>query len=266
MSDYPTHNDEYDKDYDDDGRTPILPNIGFASPNEGQLAAEAGYFPQSSTPLPQVKRWKTVKKVELYKGNLVLDCPVPKKLLSALPKQNAREFTHMRYTGVTCDPSDFVRERFTLRQTLFTKPRATELFIVVTMYNEDEILFARTMRGVIKNIQHLQSRSNSKTWGEEGWKKVVVCVVSDGRLKINDRTKSLLAAMGCYQDGIAKNLVGDKPVTAHLYEVKFHINGRVYIALTKSSIQLKLISKSKMTLSLWYLEARIACQCKYYFV
>jgi chitin synthase len=74
------------------------------------------------------------------------------------------------------------------------------------------------MHGVMKNISHLCSRDRSRTWGPEGWKKVTVCIVSDGRLKINPRTLSLLAALGVYQDGVAKNVVGDKPVTAHIYE------------------------------------------------
>lgn len=46
----------------------------------------------------------------------------------------------------------------------------------------------------------------------------MVCVVSDGRAKINARTLSVLAAMGVYQDGVAKNVVAGKPVTAHIYE------------------------------------------------
>jgi len=75
------------------------------------------------------------------------------------------------------------------------------------------------MNGVMKNISHLCSRNRSKTWGPEGWKKVVVCVVSDGRTKIHPRTLSVLAAMGVYQDGLAKNIVEGKPVTAHIYEV-----------------------------------------------
>jgi hypothetical protein len=53
---------------------------------------------------------------------------------------------------------------------------------------------------------------------EDDRKTVVVCVVSDGRAKINARTLSVLAAMGVYQDGVAKNVVAGKPVTAHIYE------------------------------------------------
>ncbi|KDN52455.1 glycosyltransferase family 2 protein, partial [Tilletiaria anomala UBC 951] len=164
------------------------------------------------------RRYKTLKRVELYHGNLVLDCPVPGKLLDKLNDRESREFTHMRYTAATCDPDNFKDERYTLRQVLFDPPRRTELFIVLTMYNEDEELFTRTMHGVMTNIAHLCTRERSKTWGKEGWKKVVVCIVSDGRMKINSRTLSVLAAMGVYQEGVAKNVVNGKPVTAHIYE------------------------------------------------
>lgn len=84
---------------------------------------------------------------------------------------------------------------------------------------EDEVLFCRTLHGVMKNIAHLCSRSRSHTWGEGGWQKAVVCIVSDGRTKIHPRTLSVLAALGVYQDGVAKNIVEGKPVTAHIYEV-----------------------------------------------
>ena len=81
------------------------------------------------------------------------------------------------------------------------------------------MLFTRTLHGVMKNIAHLCSRTRSTTWGPQGWEKIVVCVVSDGRTKINSRTLSVLAALGCYQEGVAKNIVEGKPVTAHIYEV-----------------------------------------------
>ena len=150
------------------------------------------------------RRYKTIKKVELFHGNFVLDSAVPTKLLDMCPQRSEREYTHMRYSAATCDPNDFKDEGFTLRQVHYDPPRKTELFIVMTMYNEDEELFCRTMHGVMKNVAHLCKRDRSKTWGKEGWKKVVVCIVSDGRQKINSRTLSVIAAMGAYQDGVAK--------------------------------------------------------------
>ena len=189
---------------------------------QSQHDVETAYNQPPSSAAP-IRRWKTVKEVQLFNGNLVLDCPIPPRLLNQI--QHAQpperdEFTHMRYSAATCDPGDFYDERFTLRQRLFAKPRHTELFIVITMYNEEDELFARTMMGVIKNIEFMNSRTSSKTWGKEAWKKIVVCVVSDGRAKINPRTRAVLAAMGVYQDGIAKQQVNGKDVTAHIYEVR----------------------------------------------
>lgn len=86
------------------------------------------------------------------------------------------------------------------------------------------------MHGVMKNIAHLCSRSRSRVWDTEGWKKVVVCIVADGRKKCDPRVMDVLTTMGVYQKGIAKNMVNDKPVQAHLFEVPIYI---VHLNLTK---------------------------------
>jgi chitin synthase len=85
---------------------------------------------------------RSVKQVQLVRGNLVLDVPVPTHIVPA-GKNDVEEFSKMRYTAATCDPDDFMSTRYSLRQYLWG--RETELFIVMTMYNEDEILFAKTM-------------------------------------------------------------------------------------------------------------------------
>ena len=158
------------------------------------------------------------KEVRLINGELILECKIPTILYSFLPRRDEIEFTHMRYTAVTCDPDDFVLKGYKLRQNIGNTVRDTELFICITMYNEDEIDFTRTMHGVMRNISHFCSRTKSRTWGKDGWQKIVVCIVSDGRQKVHPRTLDALAAMGIYQDGIAKNLVNQREVTAHVYE------------------------------------------------
>ncbi|UPX20092.1 chitin synthase I [Ascochyta rabiei] len=222
---YGTQPDHYWQD-EQDGR-PMLAGANSYGPDPHDLEEQDPENPFHDEPIQHypspapIKRWKTVKEVQLFKGNLVLDCPIPPRLLNQVPHAQPPErdeFTHMRYSAATCDPADFDAERFTLRQKLFAKPRHTELFIVVTMYNEEDELFARTMMGVIKNIEYMNSRTNSKTWGKDAWKKIVVCVVSDGRAKINPRTRAVLAGLGVYQDGIAKQQVNGKDVTAHIYE------------------------------------------------
>lgn len=158
------------------------------------------------------------KQVRLTRGELILDCRIPSILHSFLPRRDDMEFTHMRYTAVTSDPDHFVERGYVLRQNLDANPRETELFICVTMYNEDEIHFTRTIHGIMRNIAHFCSRTKSRVWGKDGWQKIVVCIVSDGRKKVHPRVLDALAAMGVYQDGIAKNLVNGRQVTAHVYE------------------------------------------------
>ncbi|KAG8683909.1 Chitin synthase, class 2, partial [Ceratobasidium sp. 423] len=183
---------------------------GLRPPVGGSQHSASGY----SSAREKMMRRRTVRHVELRQGNLVLDMPVPTAIVPA--GCTAEEQTHMRYTAATCDPDDFATSKYSLRP--FLMNRQTELFVVMTMYNEDEILFVKTMNAVIKNIAHLCGRTKSKTWGPDGWKKVVVCVVSDGRSKINQRTLKVLQLMGCYQDGIAKDEVAGKDVTAHIFE------------------------------------------------
>ena len=95
-----------------------------------------------------------------------MDCPVADELLSKFPDYNpaeksgglSREFAFMRYTAVTCGPSNFYRDAYILRPVHYPIPRQTELMIVITMYNEDDILLGRTLKGVFKtsNIWNLK--------------------------------------------------------------------------------------------------------------
>ncbi len=87
---------------------------------------------------------RSVMQVELQQGNLVLDMQVPSHIIPATMR-DSEETTKLRYTAATCDPDDFMRSKFSLRPYLYG--RQTELFIVMTMYNEDEVLFCRTMNG-----------------------------------------------------------------------------------------------------------------------
>ncbi|KAJ8609522.1 hypothetical protein MRB53_039080 [Persea americana] len=201
--------------YDEDDARSIAPSL---TETLGSIDIENSHYGPAPTQ-PQARRnaaQKTTEVVKLTDGNLVLDCAIPDKLRSLLSRHDSREFTHVKYTACTCDPDEFAREGFTLRQVGLG--RHTELLITLTMYNENELLFTRTLHGVVKNIAHLCSRTKSRTWGPQGWKKVVVCIVADGRRNVNPRVLDVLAAIGVYQEGLAQNKVDGKPVTAHIYE------------------------------------------------
>ncbi|KAJ7218117.1 chitin synthase [Mycena pura] len=188
-------------------------DLHFSSSTNGEeTPLETRHF--GPAPTGRAVRRNKKKRVRLTKGNLVVDLDVPPRLV--LPRREP-EFLKARYSAVTCDPDEFEARGFDLRQNLMG--RRTELFIVITMYNEDEILFCRTLHGVMRNISHLCSRKNSQTWGPDAWKKVVVCIVADGRKKVNPRVLDCLALLGVYQPGGPMlNSIDKKEVTAHLFE------------------------------------------------
>ncbi|KAF8000554.1 hypothetical protein HF325_005483 [Metschnikowia pulcherrima] len=179
-----------------------------------------GYIPNREKTLLKRK----VRIVDGNSGNLVLENRIPDELRKVLTRTESPfgEFTNMTYTACTAEPDDFVREGFTLRAAKYG--RETEIVVCVTMYNEDEVSFARTMHGIMKNVAHLCSRTKSSVWGKDAWKKVQVIIVSDGRNKICDSVLQLLTATGCYQDNLARPYVNNKKVNAHLFEYTTQIS------------------------------------------
>ncbi|CAL1212165.1 unnamed protein product [Candida parapsilosis] len=199
-----------------------------------------------------LKYTKTIKKARLINGNYIIDAPAPKALLDTYCKKVGdigREMSFLRYTAATCGPSNYIKYKYNLRQALYEPRRETEIMVCITMYNEDEILLARTLKGIFDNIADLKKRSDS-TWGDDSWKKVVVCIVSDGRIHLNKRTQILLSALGLFQDGYAKSKINDKPVKAHIYEYTSTvgidtINDHVHLTPNSMPVQFLFCLKEK---------------------
>ncbi|TID24574.1 hypothetical protein CANINC_003046 [Pichia inconspicua] len=177
---------------------------------------------------------KCDNKVELIDGKYYsFDYPIPDQLLKKIPFEGAKkltEFTHVRYHAITSDPKDYSADNFAareyvenypLRQNLYSVKRETELMIVCTMYNEDEVLLGRTLKGIFKNIKtmyNLRENPDEHPWGRDSWKKIVVVIVSDGKNKINIKSKALLTLLGTFQEGIMQEYVNDDFVNGHLFE------------------------------------------------
>ncbi|KAG6875750.1 hypothetical protein C0993_007604, partial [Termitomyces sp. T159_Od127] len=163
---YGTHRSSYAADDADHKRIdtsniPLLPrepsqhsfvHVDPAGPDDDESINNIRY---SRIPQHVPQRYKTIKKVELFHGNFVLDSEVLSKLLDMCAQRTSREFTHMRYSAATCDPNNFKDAGFTLQQVHYDPPHHMELFIVMTMYNKDEELFCHTMHGIMHNVAHL---------------------------------------------------------------------------------------------------------------
>lgn len=114
--------------YDDEDieKTPVT-SVNFLEPDS---IIETRHFGPAPTGRIH-RRHKSKKRVQLTNGNLVVDINVPPKMV--LPYRGEPEMTTTRYTAVTCDPDEFEKSGFFLRQN--ETGRRTELFIVITMYN-----------------------------------------------------------------------------------------------------------------------------------
>lgn len=121
------------------GHGPLIHNVIY-DPEPQTPTSSLGTLPeppletQHFGPAPAgrvMRRNKTKRRVQLTNGNLIIDLAVPPKLV--LPRRGEPETIKTRYTAVTCDPDEFEKKGFFLRQN--ESGRRTELFIVITMYN-----------------------------------------------------------------------------------------------------------------------------------
>lgn len=160
------------------------------------------------------KRTKTRIKLE-NEGNFRISQPVPNQIIKDSPYKNINEFKFMNYTAAVCDPDNYLEHGYTLRTKTYR--RKTEIFVVVTMYNEDEVAFTKTMFAIAKNIKYI-CKKNKYIWDEDGWKYITVCVVSDGRKNCNKKVLMALELMGIYQTGLTQASINGQEVTSHIFE------------------------------------------------
>ncbi|KAG0057528.1 Chitin synthase, class 2 [Gryganskiella cystojenkinii] len=200
------------------------------------LRTAASHLPSALTPMFQSMAMPIPihfvfkpKKVQLTDGNLVLDTPVPSSYLSAVDHREGVEFETMRYMAVTCDADMVPEGKYRLRT--HSLKRSVELAICLTVNEESPQAFCLTLHSLIKNVRQMCSpASKSKAhknpvWAEkDSWKKVVICIVADGRRNLNPAILKVLASMGCWQEGVAKNQVNGHAVQAHIFEYSTQVS------------------------------------------
>lgn len=98
--------------------------------------------------------------------------------------------------------------------------RHTELLIAITYYNEDKVLTARTLHGVMQNVKEIVNLKKSEFWNKGGpaWQKIVVALICDGIDPCDKDTLDVLATLGIYQDGVMKKDIDGKETVAHIFE------------------------------------------------
>jgi chitin synthase len=220
----PTTNYGFDTGYNSSNPTLNDPAAQHGAPNPYERADSTEAWRQRQN--TNIKRYAT-RKVKLVQGSVLsIDYPVPSAIQNAIQSKyrndlegGSEEFTHMRYTAATCDPDDFtLKNGYNLRPAMYN--RHTELLIAITYYNEDRVLTARTLHGVMQNIRDIVNLKRSEFWNKGGpaWQKIVVCLVFDGIDPCDKEVLDVLATVGVYQDGVMKRDVDGKDTVAHIFE------------------------------------------------
>lgn len=220
--------------YQGDGYSSTLDNPTAAfgvpgrapSPYERSDTSSTEAWKQRQAPGANGLRRYATRKVKLVQSVLSVDYPVPSAIQNAVQAKyrsdlegGSEEFTHLRYTAATCDPHDFtLKNGYNLRPAMYN--RHTELLIAITYYNEDKVLTARTLHGVMQNIRDIVNIKKTEFWNKGGpaWQKIVVCLVFDGIDPCDKETLDVLATIGIYQDGVMKKDVDGKETSAHIFE------------------------------------------------
>ncbi|KAJ5229152.1 hypothetical protein N7489_009860 [Penicillium chrysogenum] len=193
--------------------------------NQGSAVSsskESGTRQKGST----IRRYPT-RRIKLTQGSVLsINYPVPSPIRNAIQPEYrdaegelSEEFTQMRYTAATCDPDEFtLRNGYNLRPSMYN--RHTELLIAITYYNEDKVLTARTLHGVMQNVRDIVKLKKTEFWNRGGpaWQKIVVCLVFDGMDPCDKNTLDVLATIGVFQDGVMKQDVDGRETVAHIFE------------------------------------------------
>ncbi|KAJ5754187.1 uncharacterized protein N7511_008340 [Penicillium nucicola] len=191
--------------------------------NKGSAVAssrDSGHRYKTST----IRRYPT-RRIKLVQGSVLsINYPVPSPIRNAIQPEYrdaegdlSEEFTQMRYTAATCDPDEFtLRNGYNLRPSMYN--RHTELLIAITYYNEDKVLTARTLHGVMQNVRDIVNLKKTEFWNRGGpaWQKIVVCLVFDGMDPCDKNTLDVLATIGVFQDGVMKQDVDGRETVAHI--------------------------------------------------
>lgn len=220
---------------------------------------------------------QTWAETQLIDKKFVIDSPVPKQLsdqVVSCPGGSLEdrdlvynEFSHCRYTAATCDAESFEPSGYKLRPLHYRQPRRIEICIVITVYNEDQYLLARSLQTVFENVKHLCSREDEETWGKDSWKNVVVCIIGDGVDSFNLASYSLLSVLGLYQEYVAVSAVAGAQTTAHIYEVCLYPCSKASLILHRSILLWqKSILTRRQTASRSHQECQARSRAKWSFV
>jgi len=102
--------------------------------------------------------------IHKFINNYVLELPVPEAVLKAIPRTNHKEYTHTRFTFVTCSPYLMVRNRYCLRPTFYTSTPVTKFILALEMNFVTGIHVKQTWKLMHDAIAYAERKLGPDTW------------------------------------------------------------------------------------------------------
>lgn len=126
------------------------------------------------------------------------------------------------YTPVRIrDPRKFTEMGYTLQckkgTTNGLPPVKNHILVSITMYNESPEDLMRTLRGVCSNLSSIMIQSGDPDF----WRRLVVCIIADGRSKLNTSTMDQLSQWGLYNQSMIEQEIeafGSESIGMHIFE------------------------------------------------
>ncbi|KAM5362716.1 hypothetical protein ACJZ2D_012378 [Fusarium nematophilum] len=151
----------------------VMAARGRRDSEEALQATDEADVLRSSNPEQTQDDWVALETCAVmpYRGNLVLDRPVPQDLLDSIPRNDRRnEFTHWRFTAVTCYPSLVVDRNYALRPQLFAWPRPIKVILSFWLDPAETAPdFVTRWRFIVRSVNHL-----CKNFLADSWMNIVV--------------------------------------------------------------------------------------------
>ncbi|KAH6994510.1 hypothetical protein EDB82DRAFT_556770 [Fusarium venenatum] len=100
--------------------------------------------PDEQQPSPELQDlspelvYRIAYNISTFFNNFVLHLPVPESILKGLSRTDDTEFTHSRFTFVTCQPRNMVGERYCLRPTFWTTKPKTKFVLLLVVHPADQ--------------------------------------------------------------------------------------------------------------------------------
>ncbi|CAG7562543.1 unnamed protein product, partial [Fusarium equiseti] len=135
--------------------------------------------PQEGKPTVQLKDmspeslYTAAYGIHIFINNYVLELPVPEAVLKAIPRTNHKEYTHTRFTFVTCSPYLMAGNRYSPRPTFYTSKPVTKFILAVEMNFVTEIHIKDIWKLIHDGIAYAERKLGPDTWRQSRFLKKI---------------------------------------------------------------------------------------------